>query len=79
MILTKHLFQCIFFRKVLSNSNRGVCSNFLIIKEENYSSLQDKILSHRKINVLLIFKNSDVTACDPSHPLKLKDLIFGNK
>ena len=38
-------------------------SNFLIIKEENYS-FHDKILSHGEKH-LLIFKNSDVTAFDP--------------
>ena len=29
--------------------------------------------------ILLVFKSSNVTACEPSQPLELKDLIFCNK
>lgn len=45
MVLTEHLFKnsnVFYFAEVLS------VTNFLIIKEESDSSLQDKVLSHCK-------------------------------
>ena len=72
VVLTRHLFEnsnVFHFFKV------PIISSFLLIKEKNYSSLQDKVLSLGR-QILLIFNNWNVTPCDPSVSLKLKDLIF---
>lgn len=50
----------------------------MIIKDESYYSVQDKVLSDDN-KFLLIFKQLNVTACDPSDPLKFKYLTFVNK
>ena len=50
--------------------------NFLIIKEGNYRSLQDKVFIAPENKLLWIFQNSNVTVCGPSHTLKLKHLFF---
>ena len=62
-------FQRTFFFKVLS------VSNFLIIKEENYSSLQDNILAHGKTNFysFLYFKWCSLWS---KSPVKIKRTDF---
>ena len=76
VVFTKHTvfenYPVFYFFRVLS------VWNFLIIKEENYSSLQDKVFSHWK-KIFLDLQKLNITAYDPSHPLKFKNLIFCNK
>ena len=58
-----------FFVIVLTKQSKG--RKLLFFARQNIIRCDKKFL--------FIFKNSNVTACDPIHPLKVKYLIFCNK